>query len=897
MKDERAAPTAEEVRLEQSFARVVRWRRWGTYLSQRQWGTVREDYSADGDAWAYLPFDDAASRTYRWGEDGLLGFCDDLQTLCFAPTLWNGVDEILKERLFGLSNPQGNHGEDVKECYYYLDNTPTHSYAKALYKYPQLPFPYASLVSVNASRSRLEPEYELVDTGAFDDDRYFDVTVEYAKAGAEDICIEIAATNRASAPAMLYLLPTLWFRNTWSWDDPPGARPTIAWERDTPAHSILAVNHADLGRRRLYVQPTRALLFTENETNRQRIFGEPNPQPYVKDAFCEYLLRGNTAAVNPARSGSKAAALYALEIAPGQTARVRTRLADGAPLDDALGSSFDTVLAQRRKEADEFYARVSPYPLSDDGRVVQRQALAGMLWTKQYYGYLVYRWLEGDPGLPQPPPARKRGRNHAWKNLEANDVLSMPDDWEYPWFAAWDMAFHCVTLALIDPTFAKRQLDLLTREWYMHPNGHVPAYEWDFDHANPPDLAWAAHRVYQIERKMHGRADRPFLERVFQKLLLNFTWWCNRQDAEGNNIFGGGFLGLDNIGAFDRSSKMPGGAHIDQADGTTWMGAYCLSMLGIAVELAQENNVYEDIATKFFEHFVYIADAMNGTSGEEGVGLWDEETGFYYDAFHRLEKEPIPLRIRSMVGLLPIIAVVAGDEADFANLPDFRRRVQWFFRNRPDLHANADNLGAKSVRGRRLLAIVDETRLRRLLTRMLDETEFLSPHGIRSLSKYHRDHPFEMQTSVGTRMIDYEPAESTTELFGGNSNWRGPVWFPPNYLLIEALQRYHYYFGDDFMIECPTGSGRLMNLWDVATELSNRLIGLFMPAPDGRRPMLGECEKFQTDPHFAGLLPFYEYFNGDNGAGLGAMHQTGWTGLVAKLLQQTAEYGGQEKPI
>ncbi|MBV8082893.1 MAG: glucosidase, partial [Candidatus Eremiobacteraeota bacterium] len=872
---------------------VVRWRRWGTYLSQRQWGTVREDYSPDGDAWGFFPFDDAHARAYRWGEDGLLGLSDDRQQLCFALALWNGVDECLKERLFGLSNPQGNHGEDVKECYYYLDNTPTHSYAKALYKYPQMPFPYRQLVSVNAARTRLEPEFELVDTGVFDGDKYFDVTIEYAKASAEDICIQIEACNRGPETATLHVLPTLWFRNTWSWDGDV-RRPAIAWAGDSPTHAMLAASHTKLGDRTFYVQPANAVLFTENDTNRQHVFGEANPQPYVKDAFDRYLIHGETAAVNPARFGTKAAPVYALAIERGRTARVRVRLADSATLPDPLGASFDAALAQRRREADEFYARVSPYPLSDSSRQVQRQAFAGLLWTKQYYNYLVYRWLEGDSNLPSPSPNRKRGRNHGWKNLEADNIWSMPDDWEYPWFAAWDTAFHCVTLALIDPVFAKNQLDLLTREWYMRPDGKIPAYEWNFSDTNPPVFAWAAHRVYQIERKVYGRADRQFLERVFQKLLLNFTWWCNRADVDGLNVFQGGFLGLDNIGVFDRSTRFPDGSRIDQADGTTWMASYCLAMLGIAVELAQQNPVYEDIATKFFEHFVYIADAINGTS-DEVEGLWDEQTGFYYDSMHPIGRPTVPLRIRSIVGVLPLIATVTADEADFQSLPEFSKRVRWFFRNRPDLHANAANLGAKSLRGRRLLALVNEERLRRVLAKVLDESEFLSPHGIRSLSKYHAEHPFELRLDVGTRMVDYEPAESTTDLFGGNSNWRGPVWFPPNYLIIEALQRYHYYFGDDFMVECPTGSGKFMNLWDVATELSHRLIDLFVPGTDGRRPMLGAVEKFQSDPHFAGLLPFYEYFHGDTGAGLGAMHQTGWTGLVAKLLQQCAEYCGQEK--
>ena len=895
MSDQSPILTAEEVRLAESEAHTARWRHWGTYLSERQWGTVREDYSADGDVWDYLRHDDAPARAYRWGEDGLLGISDDRQHLCFALAFWNGKDPMLKERLFGLTNPQGNHGEDVKEYYYFLDNTPTHSYAKALYKYPQAAFPYEQLISVNGARTRAEPEYELIDTGIFDDDRYFDITVEYAKASPEDICIEIAATNRGPQTAPLHVLPTLWFRNTWSWTGEP-MRPEIKWAHDDPACSLIQADHERLGVRWMHVAPPKALLFTENDTNQQRLFDVPNPTPYVKDAFHEYVIRGRTDAVNPRRYGTKAAALYELNIASGETARIRVRLSPSEALDDPLGASFSAALEQRRREADEFYARVSPYPLNDDARRVQRQAFAGMLWCKQYYNYVVYRWLKGDPAMPAPPPQRKHGRNHNWRHLEADDILSMPDNWEFSWFAAWDTAFHCITLAMIDPLFAKRQLDLLTREWYMHPNGQLPAYEWAFGDANPPVHAWAALRVYKIEQKMYGRTDHLFLERVFQKLLLNFTWWCNRQDAQGNNVFQGGFLGLDNIGAVDRGAMLPDSAHLDQADGTSWMGVYCLSMLAIALELAPLNTAYEDIATKFFEHFVYIADAINGKGDdEEEVGLWDEESSFYYDALHYQGKPAQTIALRSMVGLLPLFAVATADDTDVEALPEFKRRVEWFIRKRPDLHARAANLGAVGIRGRRLLSIVGEDKMRLLLAKMLDESEFLGPHGIRSLSKYHEQHPFKLDLGGKTYVVDYEPAESTTGLFGGNSNWRGPVWFPTNYFLIEALQRFHYYYGDEFKVECPTGSGKLMNLWEVAMELSHRLIDVFMPDPDGRRPMLGGNEKLQTDPHFRGLLPFYEYFNGDTGAGLGAMHQTGWTGLVAKLLQQCAEYCGQEK--
>jgi hypothetical protein len=895
MSDNAPTLTAEEVRLAESQAHTARWRRWGTYLSERQWGTVREDYSADGDVWDYFRHDDAPARAYRWGEDGLLGISDDRQHLCFALALWNGKDTMLKERLFGLTNPQGNHGEDVKEYYYFLDNTPTHSYAKALYKYPQAPFPYAQLISVNGSRTRTEPEYELIDTGIFDEDRYFDITVEYAKASPEDICIEIAATNRGPDAAQLHLLPTLWFRNTWSWTGEP-MRPAIMWSRDDPAYSVLKADHERLGTRWMHVAPAKALLFTENDTNQQRILNVPNRTPYVKDAFHEYVIRGNSDAVNPKRLGTKAAALYELHIAPGETARIRVRLSQSESISDPLGASFSDALVQRRADADEFYARVSPYPLSDEARRVQRQAFAGMLWCKQYYNYIVYRWLKGDSAMPAPSPQRRHGRNHNWRHLEADDILSMPDNWEFSWFAAWDTAFHCITLAMIDPLFAKRQLDLLTREWYMHPNGELPAYEWAFGDANPPVHAWAALRVYKIEQKMYGRTDRLFLERVFQKLLLNFTWWCNRQDAQGNNVFQGGFLGLDNIGAVDRGTMLPDNAHLDQADGTSWMGVYCLSMLAIALELAPANTAYEDIATKFFEHFVYIADAINGKGDdEEEIGLWDAASSFYYDALHYQGKPAETIALRSMVGLLPLFAVVTADDTDVEALPEFRRRVEWFIRKRPDLHARAANLGAVALRGRRLLSIVGEDKMRLLLAKMLDESEFLSSHGVRSLSKYHEKQPFRLDLGGKSYVVDYEPAESKTALFGGNSNWRGPIWFPTNYFLIEALQRFHYYYGDEFKIECPTGSGNLMNLWEVSMELSHRLIDVFMPGPDGRRPMLGSNDKLQTDPHFRGLLPFYEYFHGDTGAGLGAMHQTGWTGLVAKLLQQCSEYCGQEK--
>ena len=899
MVDSSPSMTAEEQRLFEDRSHTARWRRWGAYLSARQWGTVREDYSDDGDAWAYLPHAQARSRAYRWGEDGLLGFSDSHQHLCFGLALWNGCDPFLKERLFGLSNPQGNHGEDVKECYYYLEGTPTHSSMKALYKYPQRAFPYEQLLEVNAKRSRAEPEFELLDTGVFDEDRYFDVTIEYAKAGPDDLCIEISATNRGPDAARLHVLPTLWFRNTWSWDGTPRT-PLIKVVREDGDRALFEATHDQLGKRWLYVEGASELLFTENETNNERLFGTPNLAPFVKDGFHDHIVHGKDNAVNPSRVGTKAAAHHVLDIAPGATAIVRVRLSDARDLTEPLGASFDDTVAVRRGEADEFYERIAQYPQSAESRRIQRTAFAGMVWCEQYYNYVVYRWLDGDPQGPPSSPQRRNGRNHDWKHVYGEDILSMPDNWEYPWFAAWDLAFHCVTLALIDPDFAKRQLARLTREWYMHPNGQLPAYEWNFSDVNPPVHAWATFRVYKIEQKMFGRTDRLFLERVFQKLLLNFTWWCNRKDAEGNNVFQGGFLGLDNIGPFDRSAMLPQGGHVDQTDGTAWMGQFCLSMLAIALELAPENHAYEDIASKFFEHFLYIADAINHMGGDhleddEDIALWDETTGFYYDVLHVPGRDHQQLKVRSMVGLVPLFAVITVDPEQLDALPGFRRRMEWFIRNRPDLHGNLARLDASGLCGRRILSIVNTDKLRRILHTMLDESEFLSPHGIRSMSKFYKAQPYRLELDGIMHEVDYEPAESTTSLFGGNSNWRGPVWFPPNYLLIESLQRFHHYYGDDFTIECPTGSGERMNLWEVAMELSHRLIELFKRGAGGRRPIYGDDERLQTDPHFRDLLLFNEYFNGDTGAGLGASHQTGWTGLIAKLLQQYAEYCGQDK--
>ena len=883
--------TEEEQRLESDRLQGTHWRRFGPYLSERQWGTVREDYSADGRAWEYFPHDHARSRAYRWGEDGIAGISDDHQRLCFALALWNGSDPILKERLFGLTGDEGNHGEDVKEYYFYLDNTPSHAYMRALYKYPQAPFPYAALVAENRRRTKADPEYELIDTGVFDDDRYFDVFVEYAKADEDDILIRIVAVNRGEDRAPLTLLPTLWFRNTWSWT-PGSERPTM--HRFVGAPSAVEAICPPLGRLVLQCDGSPELLFTENETNYERLFGARNAGPFVKDAFHAYVVHGDAKAVNPLGEGTKCAALYRADVDGGASVEIRLRLHAGPPDPAAFSSAFAAMFDRRRAEADRFYARVSPDRMHDDDRAVQRQAFAGMLWSKQYYRYVVQQWLDGDAAGPPPPAQRKNGRNSRWKHLYADDVLSMPDKWEYPWFAAWDLAFHVVTLSLLDPEFAKGQLLLLTREWYMHPNGQLPAYEWAFSDVNPPVHAWAALRVFRIEREMYGNADVLFLERVFQKLLMNFTWWLNRKDADENDVFQGGFLGLDNIGVFDRNAALPTGGHIDQADGTAWMGMYCVNMLAIALELALHNPAYEDIASKFFEHFLHIAEAMNHV-GAADIGLWDDEDGFYYDVLHLPDGRHEPLRVRSTVGLAPLFAVATADRALMDRLPGFTARAEWLLEHRPDLARNVAGLRERGMEGRTLLAMVNRDRLARVLYRMLDESEFLSPHGVRALSKYHKDRPFVFMSDGRTHTAGYEPAESTSGIFGGNSNWRGPVWFPINHLVIEALQVFHYYYGDDFKVECPTGSGTWLNLWDVAVELTHRLMGLFERGADGCRPVFGEQTRFQHDPHWRDLVPFYEYFNGDTGAGLGASHQTGWTGLIAKLIRQCSMYCGEHQ--
>ncbi len=882
--------TAEEQRLRESRERRVHWKRWGPYLADRAWGTVREDYSATGSAWDYFPHDHARSRAYRWNEDGLGGICDRHQRLCFAVALWNERDPFLKERLFGLTGPEGNRGEDVKEYYFYLDSTPTHSSMRFLYKYPQAAFPYEALVRESRARDRFAPEYELLDTGVFAEDRYFDVFVEYAKADAEKLLVQITAVNRGPDPAPLHLLPTLWHRNTWSWT--PGApRPEIrAAEAGADGPAVLETDVEQYGRRWLLCEGRPELLFTENETNAERLFGAPNTAPYVKDAFHEAVVRGRRAAVNPGRRGSKACAHYSFRVEPGESVTVRLLLTDAAPGAgaDPLGAEFERVFSERRGEADAFYETIIPPELSEDARSVMRQSLAGLLWTKQYYHYAVEPWLQGDPGQPSPPPERRRGRNRAWTHLYNADVLSMPDKWEYPWYAAWDLAFHCLPLALVDADFAKEQLLLLLREWYMHPNGQLPAYEWAFGDVNPPVHAWASLRVFQMERKRRGTGDYCFLERVFHKLLLNFTWWVNRKDTEGNNVFQGGFLGMDNIGVFDRSAPLPTGGRIEQSDGTSWMAMYCLNMLAIALELAAENPAYEDVASKFWEHFIHIADAMNDR-GRPDLCMWDEDDGFYYDVLHLPDGRWIPMKIRSMVGLTPLLAVQTMEQEELDRFPGFRRRMEWFLDNRPDLTDNVACLRTPGQEGRRLFSLVSLERLPRVLSRLLDETEFLAPHGIRSVSRHHREHPYVLTVGGQDYTVRYEPAESNTSLFGGNSNWRGPIWFPLNYLIIESLQRLDHYLGSGYTVEFPTGSGRRLTLAEVAAELSRRLSRLFLRGPDGRRPCYGGVETFQSDPHWRDLVLFHEYFNGDDGAGLGASHQTGWTALVAKLLQQSGE--------
>jgi mannosylglycerate hydrolase MGH1-like protein len=884
----KAGARAEELRLEEDAGRRRNWKRWGPYLSERQWGTVREDYSVHGTAWDYFPHDHARSRTYRWGEDGLLGITDREGRLCFALALWNGRDPILKERLFGLTGNEGNHGEDVKESYFYLDSTPTHSYMKALYKYPQAEFPYALLVEENRRRGKHDPEFEIADSGVFENGRYFDVFAEYAKTTPDDVLIRITVANRGPEAARLDLLPTLWFRNTWSWGrmgEGYWARPSIA----AGPGNVFVADHEDLGRFRLHAEEKPVapeLLFTENETNAARLFGSANASPWVKDAFHEYVVAGQRLAVNPGRAGTKAAALYRLDVPARGEVVIRLRLsADSETPREPFGPEFDRAFQARMTEADAFYESHLPADMMQEERRVARQAYAGLLWTKQFFHFSVKDWLEGDPSQPPPPEARKQGRNSGWQQLYNRDVISMPDKWEYPWYAAWDLAFHMVPFARIDPDFAKQQLILLLREWYMHPNGQIPAYEWAFSDVNPPVHAWAAWRTYKITG-VKGKRDRVFLARVFQKLLINFTWWVNRKDPEGKNLFAGGFLGLDNIGVFDRSAELPTGGHLEQADGTAWMAFFCATMLSMALELASEDPAYEDVASKFFEHFVSIVDAMN-TLG--GMGLWDEQDGFYYDQLH-VDGQHIPLKVRSMVGLIPLFAVEVLEEDVMAKLPGFRRRMQWFVENRQDLSRNISYMccSGDAADSHRLLAIPSRERLERVLKYLLDETEFLSPYGIRAVSRVHRDRPYTFRVGDREHRVEYDPGESTTGLFGGNSNWRGPIWFPVNYLLVEALQRYHHFYGDGLRVECPTGSGVFMNLAQVSQELARRLASLFLPDGRGRRPCHGEDDRYASDPHWRELVLFHEYFHGDTGRGVGASHQTGWTALAVRCLEDLA---------
>ncbi|HZN56037.1 MAG TPA: hypothetical protein VFB67_12035 [Candidatus Polarisedimenticolaceae bacterium] len=869
---------AEKVRLDEARTGAVSWKAWGPYLSERQWGTVREDYSDGGTAWDYFPHDHARSRAYRWGEDGIAGISDDAQRLCFALALWNGRDPILKERLFGLTNSEGNHGEDVKECYFYLDSTPTHSYMKYLYKYPQAAYPYDDIVATNRARNPQEPEYELLDTGVFDDDRYFDVFVEYAKAGADDILIRITAANRGPDEAVLHLLPTLWFRNVWSWGDPI-PRPRLGEVRAKGSSRVIAAEHEDLGRWNLRCEGADALLFTENDTNVTRLHGIPNRTPYVKDAFDAYLVHGRRDAVNPEMTGTKAAAHYTLRVPGRKSAAVRLRLGPGK---DSIGDDFDAAFDARKREADEFYAEVIPRSLSADAALVMRQALAGMLWSKQFYYFDVDRWLEEHEAGPF-GRGRRSARNSQWHHMYNADVISMPDKWEYPWYAAWDLAFHVLALTLVDEEFGKEQVELLVQGNYLHPNGQLPAYEWNFGDVNPPVHAWATMFTYRMQQAKHGRGDVEWLERMFHKLLLNFTWWVNRKDREGKNVFEGGFLGLDNIGVFDRSSPLPTGGYLEQADGTAWMALFCQNMLEMAAALAAERPAYLSMCRKFIEHFLWIASSMMHAGGD--TGMWDEEDGFFYDVLKLPDGRSDRLKVRSMVGLLPLCAVTVleGGQTQWVD-SEVGVKLRRFLESRPELYRFIHDPLAPGHSGRRLASVLDEGKLRRVLARMLDEREFLSPFGIRALSRWHSDHPFVFRVGHQDFRVSYLPAESDNVMFGGNSNWRGPIWMPVNGLIVRALLQYYAYYGNDFTVECPTGSGRLMNLYQVAEELAGRIASIFLRDEAGRRPVHGASRKFQEDPHWRDLILFYEYFHGDTGLGVGASHQTGWTGLVARSM-------------
>ncbi len=887
------AHTPEHTRLEQARTGAVPWKAWGPYLSERQWGTVREDYSRDGDAWNYFPHEQARSRAYRWGEDGIAGISDERQRLCLALALWNGADPILKERMFGLANGEGNHGEDVKEYWFYLDSTPTHSYLRCQYKYPQRAFPYLDLVSTNRARGKQEMEYELLDTKIFDDDRYFDVIVEYAKAAPDDILMRVTAYNRGPDTAELHLLPTLWFRNTWSWGDEVD-KPTMAADGGVPGTAAVRARHPELGEWLWQAEDPAELLFCENETNNQRLFGTPNASPYVKDGINDFVVEGHSTAVNPERTGTKAAARHVLRIAPGESASIRLRLSahaaagNGTSPSEPFGAAFDQVMRARRDEADAFYATVIPPALSSDQSMVTRQALAGLLWGKQYYEYDVHRWLREHGVNPWDPSAPASSvRNAPWFHMLAGDVISMPDKWEYPWFAAWDLAFHCAPLALVDVDFAKEQIELLLRTRYMHPNGQIPAYEWNFSDVNPPVTAWAALFVFEREAEIRGEGDREFLARVFNRLVANFTWWVNRKDPDDRNLFQGGFLGLDNIGIFDRSAPLPGGGTLEQADGTAWMALYSQWMLQMAAELSKHDPVYVDMALKFIGHFVWIAVAMNPP--DAATPLWDEHDGFYYDVMRMPDGQAIQLKVRSLVGLLPLCAatVFEGDIAE--RFPEVLGRLEDFAQQFSDALPQLADRPGPNPEGRRLAALVDESRLRRILAIMLDEDEFLGPHGIRAISRRHLAQPCVFEWGGQEYNVHYLPAESDTGMFGGNSNWRGPVWFPMNLVILRGLMQLHRYYGDRLKAECPTGSGHEMNLREIAAEVARRLATTFTNDEHGRRPVFGGIEKFQTDPHWHDLVLFHEYFHGDNGAGIGASHQTGWTGTVANLYLIGAE--------
>jgi hypothetical protein len=874
--------TREGARLALNRDRKGHWNRWGPYLSERAWGTVREDYSADGDAWSYFPHDHARSCAYRWSEDGIAGISDRHQQLCFALGLWNGRDPILKERMFGLTGTEGNHGEDVKEYYFYVDSTPTHSYMRMLYKYPQAEFPYQRLIDENRNRDKMQPEFELADTGVFDGGQYFEVVAEYAKADAEDLLIRISITNRGPQEATIDVMPTLWFRNTWSWGR-DSRRPAITGDSAKSKQGSLVATHWQLGKYILHFTGADEVLFTENETNTRR-FGMPSgATAYFKDAFHEYVVNGKRDAVNPANTGTKAGVRFHRTVQPGATVAIDLRLtavSNGKLLQTPF-ATFDKVLNQRKDEADEFYETVLGESLTPDQKLVARQAFAGLLWSKQFFHYVVSEWLEGDPGQPA-PPQRRQGRNHDWTHLHNQDVISMPDKWEFPWFASWDLGFHCIPLSYIDPSFAKEQILLMLREWYMHPNGQIPAYEWDFGDVNPPVLPLAARAVFEIERAQTGVADYEFLERVFQKMLLNFTWWVNRKDALGRNIFQGGFLGMDNIGAFDRG-KLPPGYLLGQADGTSWMAAFAKSMLSNALLLAERNPTYQDLASKFWEHFIYIANSLVNHT-DPSRSLWNEQDGFFYDNLISPKGEFMPIRARTMVGFSPIFAASAAPAALFERNAAFERRRQWFIKNRADLVHNVSTMVTPGVNNTLLLSFVRPDQLKRMLHYMLDENEFLSPYGIRAVSRFHKEHPLILNIEGQEHRLDYEPGESQTNLFGGNSNWRGPIWFPVNFLILFSLRQYHLYLGEDFKVECPTGSGKMMNLHQVAGEIATRLSRIFLLDAQKQRAVFGGKALFNQDPNWRDLIPFHEYFHGDSGRGCGASHQTGWTGLVSTLL-------------